>query len=651
MVKFLLPIFLFLEVLSYAQISDSLDIITPSADIKEDTLVVQDTTVVADTVALINAAPKDTIVPVNQRIMYPGSSFIGRRTLKNLYSVYEGYSLQESQNIFIRDYSFLGYPDEIFYYGTNSVNLLEDGLSLNTLTGYSNSNHIALESVDSIEFIPGVRGFLYGQSFSQTSINFITNDFVSQNPYSRVKYYEGLAREGMVSGTINFLLFNKMNLYADLTNRSADPRYSNTDLSSWQGKVKLKYFFSDKVNLLGSYNFNHLFVGFNGGVDIDSIASATNNIGSVLYDEVLAPVVFTTRQLEDKQHLFRLRLLALPFKNYYSDINLYYGFSDVRLFANDDFNASDFLYKSKSLGGYFDQRYSKEFLSIEFRGDYNHSDLLLNDYGPGSSPIKPDYNSFSLSAAGYLSLLDSLVTPSVFYRYGYTKIFESDNQHGAGADINLSPLNFMNIYAGYSVSDNLFSDQAGRMFETGITFKQPPVRLKAEYYTRSNYNRALYLMGTENLYGLRNNYPVEVNHSGIDADLELSVWSLLMTSTLNFPFLPSGGSVTALPQVISRTGIYFWDFLFSEHLDLKTGFIFTYWGEQFLEPGSARIEYSPVYVPEAYRIDFTLSGEIDNSAILFFTWENISNNNFYLTPFYPMPFSGVKFGVSWELLN
>ncbi len=652
MIKFLLVLILFITASSYPQVSDSLlNAKDTSAVIKQDTILVTDTTKVYDSTAVIKPIKADTLHPINQRTSYTGSSFIGKKVLKNLYSAYEGYSLQESENIFIRDYAFLGYPDEIFYYGTNSVNLLEDGLSVNTMFGYVNSNHIALESVDSIEFIPAVRGFLYGQSFSQTSINFVTYDFVSQSPYTRVRYYEGLEREGLVSGTVNFLLFNKMNLYADITNRSSDPRYFNTDLSSWQGKVKAKYFFSDKYNLLASYNFNHFFSGFNGGVDIDSIASATSSIGSVLYDEILAPVVYRTRQLEDKQHLFRLRFLALPARGFFTDFNLYYSFSHLRLFANEDFTASDFAYKSKSFGAYIDQRYTRGPLTLELRGDYNHSNLLINLYEPENPISNKDYNALSLSAAGYLSILDSLVIPSVFYRYGNTKITETDNQHGAGADIFIRPLNFLTFYTGYSFFDNLFSDQTGTTFQAGASGQFGLFKLKGEYYTRNNFRRALYFGGSENIYGLLNNYPVEVNHSGIDASAELRVWGFFLSSTINYPFLSDSKEVTGLPELISRTGFYFWDYLFSGSLDLKTGFTFTYWGEQFLSNEHSRTDYSPYYVPEAYRIDFTFSGEIEKAAILFFTWENITDNQFYITPFYPMPFSGFKFGVSWELFN
>jgi hypothetical protein len=377
---------------------------------------------------------------------------------------------------------------------------------------------------------------------------------------------------------------------------------------------------------------------------MDSIRGATTNIENVLYDEILAPVIYPTRQLEDIQHLIRIRMLALPSDNLYTDFNIYYSASNIRMFANEDFNASDFLYKGKTFGAYLDQRYQQDIFSAEFRADYNHSDIRINNY---SNPITDyKYQSYSVSAAGYVNLIDSVLIPSVFYRFGNTSLHNnSDNQSGAGGDLLFRPLDFLSVYTGYSFYNNLFDpeDLTGTQFQAGLSAHYNFVNIRGEFYSRKNYTYAdeLFL----------NQYPVDVNHSGINAMAEFRVWSLLLTSTINYPFNTGGTKVTGLPRIVSRSGFFFKDYLFSGNLDLKTGFVFNYWGEQFLMEDDRRIAFSPIYVEESYRVDFTFSAEIQESAILFFTWENITDNKYYITPFYPMPFSSFKFGVSWELFN
>jgi outer membrane cobalamin receptor len=56
-------------------------------------------------------------------------------------------------------------------------------------------------------------------------------------------------------------------------------------------------------------------------------------------------------------------------------------------------------------------------------------------------------------------------------------------------------------------------------------------------------------------------------------------------------------------------------------------------------------------VPAVSRLDFSLAGEIQKAAIVYFIWENLFDKKHYLTPYYPMPFRNIRFGVAWEFLN
>jgi outer membrane cobalamin receptor len=51
------------------------------------------------------------------------------------------------------------------------------------------------------------------------------------------------------------------------------------------------------------------------------------------------------------------------------------------------------------------------------------------------------------------------------------------------------------------------------------------------------------------------------------------------------------------------------------------------------------------------RIDFTLAGEIQKSAIAYFAWENLLGENYYIVPYYPMPGRSIRFGIAWEIFN
>jgi len=58
-----------------------------------------------------------------------------------------------------------------------------------------------------------------------------------------------------------------------------------------------------------------------------------------------------------------------------------------------------------------------------------------------------------------------------------------------------------------------------------------------------------------------------------------------------------------------------------------------------------------VDVEPTNKLDFTLAGEIRGAAIFYFIWENLLGNQYYITPYYPMPERNIRFGLAWELFN
>jgi hypothetical protein len=92
---------------------------------------------------------------------------------------------------------------------------------------------------------------------------------------------------------------------------------------------------------------------------------------------------------------------------------------------------------------------------------------------------------------------------------------------------------------------------------------------------------------------------------------------------------------------------------FNDNLDLKAGFKFYYTGEfsagyHTFEGGNIQSEGG---VDPTNKLDFNLAGEIQKVAIFYFQWENLFGNEYYITPYYPMPERNIKFGIAWELFN
>jgi len=86
---------------------------------------------------------------------------------------------------------------------------------------------------------------------------------------------------------------------------------------------------------------------------------------------------------------------------------------------------------------------------------------------------------------------------------------------------------------------------------------------------------------------------------------------------------------------------------FDDNLNLKSGFTFYYTGKRNSYSG----EWGIVKVDPSNKLDFILIGEIQELAIVYFIWENLFDNQYFITPYYPMPERSIRFGLSWELFN
>lgn len=563
---------------------------------------------------------------------------------------YTGDFLKHFPFSFERSYGFIGQPNDIYLYGKGSgaTSYLLDGLSVSSLFYLLDFNHIQSEDIDSIEIVPLPKGFLYGFSTKPIAANFITKDVIPSKPYSRIKYYEGPFGEAFIDGIFSMNLFRDLIASVDITNRKVDDSYSNSAFSIWQAKAKVRYNFSDKVNLIGNYYFSKSNTGINGGVNVDKIRETTTDITSTLYNETLAPVYFEKNSLDFKQHNFVLKALSEPFSNAFIDLNVYYKFSleEYHQFYLD-YNSKTQI-KNKIYGITFDQRIKLNNLCFSLLSGYQ---ILKNypEFFSTSSQIGPTYSlifeptetkSFYLSPEIKMSFLNNKLIPSVYgkviniaIKNTLSETKTSEFFGGFGTDLFFNVTDELNLYVGYSNYDDIISQTTTDLLEARLT------------YSGENYKTVLIAFSDK--------YRA-ISTSGIALSGYYKYWKFLFEGKFSQYFRKQSDPYDYfnLPKSNALLGVFVRDSFFSSNLDLKAGLQAQYTAKQnlrFLIIPYKGFESSDV--PSSLTIDFTLTAEIQKAAIVYFTWENLLNRKYYITPFYPMLQRNIRFGIAWEIFN
>lgn len=652
MIKYLVITFLVAFSLTKAQILDS---IITDLKVNSDTLAVAlDSLSLSD--SLIITVKPDSIAPLYSYPLSGKSNFLANQKLLKSDYKYTGDYLRIFPFNFIKDLGFTGQPNETFIYGVgnDAVSYLIDGVSYNDR--YSNSlnlNLIQSEDIDSLEIVRLPRGFLYGSYNNPVSINFITKDFISVKPYSRIRFYQGTDRDMMLDGSFNTIISKRFSASFDITNRIFDGSYDNSDYSIWQGKFKLKYFLSNDVNIIASYNYNDYNAGYSGGVNIDSINSLGENVDNILYDFRAAPMLYPTGELKTLTHLPRLRFLIKPFEWIKTDASLFYL---VRKYEKNTI-ASQYT-ENKTYGLNIRNSVNYDMFKFQLNVDYEKSKTLnsgsyytnidsvqLHNY---QDELK--FNLFSVAGIVSLNLLDNTIVPSVFFKTSsynnelYDPSLESNfkdrNSSGYGADLLIKLKSNLGVYLGFSNIDPYRIDNPNYyQLETGVNLSDKVISAELKYFV-NNYSKKFFIQDTTTKqYALGS-----VNGFGVN--LIFNYWKLLLESNSSV-YSTSKDQLIGVPAFQTKTGLYFKGILFNNNLDLKTGFVFYYTGKNNVYS----YEHGVIEVPASNKLDFTLVGEIQKVAIVYFTWENLFDNNYYITPYYPMPARNLRFGVAWELFN
>lgn len=644
-----------------------------------DSIGIRDTIVIVDTLKPLfyNSVSSNHAYSMNK-------SKINRKDFR-----YLGDLANQINSGFVRDLGTLGQPSEMTFYGLgyNNLSVMINGINQNDrITNSYDMYSFQSENTDSLILYSLTQSFLYNNYNNPVTMNIVDKDSIYSIPYSRIKFYQAADGEGMFDGRASLYLSKRINITLGTSNQSMDSRYNNSDFSNWLAFAKLRYMMSNKLNFIIDYTYRNSNTYLFGGVDVNAIASS--ELENILYDPLQASVNYEFQSFDAQSpryqkksfHNLTGRIISKLIPNVKSDLAFYYS-KNLTEFRQNQFtqkvNLPEIIHDNEfqTFGISFNSKYSSNFfdaaLLYNFESNEIDADLFNNRFS---------FISNSVAGLASLKVLDKVITPTVYIKnlffngisyFGFGLDFESAKIYNLSLHGGISyfekPYNFvessMNRISGDSKIDN-------RAIQIGINYESNILNSQITFFSIEQKNVSLPVVNQYSdsllINEVSNTILFNKVTSGLSLNGSINTWVLGLEYNGTYYF--NDDSIEKLnPDYFLFAGIYYKDILFNRNLNLKTGFNFYLYGPsnyynydfeksipfQYYFPFGENDykKMSSFKTSTRFKVDFFLSGRIQKSAIFFFVFENILNENYFIVPYYPAPSSGLRFGVAWEFLD
>ncbi len=609
---------------------------------------------------------------------------------------YIGDLLWTEPGMFIRDMGSPGQHNELTIGGVDErgIAFLVDGRSqADPITGTYDMILFPTEYIERIEFITGPRAMLYGMNSTGGAINIVTKSFYTNKPYSRLRYSQGVDDYAQTDAMFSQNIFSRFNFMFGLErhalgfndiNEDYRGRFVNSDYDAWSFRTKMRYDISNSFNLVFSHLYEQATTGLNGGVDFaqtplgydfDELnATVTNNEAyEKIYDHHL--------DLTAAAHLTGDTMQITTLTAYYSNQLREYRDEEREYPDGLPFNGVPAHYDNQSSNAGLLLRNEVASAAQNFSVTAEAEEIQVE-----SSPEVGGHKENKFSASAKEEIL--LLSPLTFAVFGRTDRYLGRTLPGLGADGQLALNRSLSFFGGVSVSERSPTLQELYWSSDSTHLPTPRLWLKDERHmlvqVGTRFSIFDFLSGTISLNHREIKNPILVDttvaagasplnytleflqpglnvYNGVDVSLKATYshfyaeGSATYLKQPGYPHPSDPRPLTLLPELYLDGSFYYKNKLVNGNLELKVGFRGRYTSKQ---NGMAPLNESGLYVPYELLQSFGPSGTADffviaklGDAYIHFVWENLSGNQYMLTPFYPMYDRNVRFGVSWEFWN
>ena len=607
----------------------------------------------------------DRSLPSENIVTDSAINFSNYRYAGDLISLFPG--------ILIRDFGSLGLLPDITVDGVGGreISILSDGVRLNDpLTGLFNPYLYPTENIERVEVVQGTRAFLYGLNSTGGAINFISKSKKAVHAYSRLRYSESGYGFGIVDGMVSQDVLRGMNVTLGAQHTVYGERFQNENYDCWNARIKVRYNIDNNINVFASEMYNQTLLGQYGGVDI------SNTPASLWFQSLQAIVRNTDAYEKIARHDFQLGAAArmLPDSNDISTMTLFFT-SNVRGYR-------DLENRQPSNGIFIDQFQHTRWFGMKFTQHLTVTDQEM-DFGTEIqservhlTPATKESSATSISIFGKSEIPISEILK--LSPYGRFDNYKGQHLLSYGGDAAFSILKNIQFFGGYSRSYRIptFQERIGtdtllsssltdnlperhHLFEVGIRLSnQEWYSFQLRSFHRTIWN--LITVGPQSKVQLKSPYEFTRHQKkiiqGVAGTASIRFGSFYAEGEAQFlEMIDHDDEQLTFPKWSATGGIYFWDKLLNNHLDLKAGVCgraySSYLGKEFNQQAQ-------VYLPGKQLYNIEQTGVIDlvillhiGKAYIHFIWDNLLNRQYIMANFYPMPERQMRFGVSWEFLD
>ena len=556
--------------------------------------------------------------------------------------------------------------------------VMVDGIPMSDASaGAPNLSMIPAGMADRIEMAAGTRSFVYGTGATGAAINIIRPRLSRVTPVTRIRYEESDYSYATSDGLFVQDISQRVNVQAGYQYQGTSGRFDNSGHEQWNLRTDVRYHPSKDWDLTAHYLYTQTQTGLNEGIDLARTGTA---------------LAFSTQQAlarnPDAYEKITRHDMALQLSG--------------SITGDSTAHTSVSAYRSHFLREYRDEENRTTPNGLYLAEDHRLARTGLHmrqrfDHGPHALTLGlslDDQRTLSGSAMGTrvrTTIAGSFISELAFGGknswavYGRVDNTAKHMYFGGGSDVRLGAGDLLTLTAGAAVMERptTFTEPIfwGKVMPTIFADKERHVLFEA------GVELALGDLGTAKInYGyrtIRNFIGISsglLMTSAVQAADTLRPWVFIQTSDEEcrlhsldlalqlhiawFTIEGTGGIVhwekmpniamDEPPRGYARGGIYYRNRILNDNLELQVGVRGQvrgrYYGSTVLSRDLLPLTNTSTQLGAASTLDLVLVGHIGD-AYIHVLWENVTDVQYFTTPFTPALGRRFRFGVSWEFLN